>query len=194
MLDSWLDLSYPWDLLKANEEIMSQIKPQNKGEIEANVTIKDPVVIGNNTVIKAGSYILGPVIIGDDCDIGPNCYIRPSTTIGDRCHIGASVEVKNSIIMRGSKIPHHNYIGDSIIGEDCNFGSGTKIANLKLDKNEIKAMGLNTGRRKLGAIIGDGVQTGINASINVGCVIGNGSFIGPGSVASGLILPNSRIF
>jgi bifunctional UDP-N-acetylglucosamine pyrophosphorylase/glucosamine-1-phosphate N-acetyltransferase len=194
MITYWLDLSYPWDLLKINEEFMACLEPQNMGRVEENVVLKDPVLIGKGTVIKSGCYIVGPVIIGEDCEIGPNCYIRPSTVIGNGCHIGSSVEVKNSIIMRGSKVPHHNYIGDSIIGENCNFGAGTKVANLRLDKKEIKAMGMNTGRRKLGAIVGDGVQTGINASLNVGCIIGNDSFIGPGAVASGVILPNSRIF
>jgi bifunctional UDP-N-acetylglucosamine pyrophosphorylase/glucosamine-1-phosphate N-acetyltransferase len=134
------------------------------------------------------------VIIGRSCEIGPNCYIRPCTAIGDNCHIGAAVEVKNSIIMRGSKIPHLNYVGDSIIGENCNLGAGTKIANLKLDKQNIKVNDVDTKRRKLGAIIGDSVETGINASINVGTTIGNNTQIGPGALAHGIILPRSKIF
>jgi NDP-sugar pyrophosphorylase family protein len=145
-------------------------------------------------VIKSGSYIMGPVSIGEGCEVGPNCYIRPYTAIGDGCHIGHAVEVKNCIIMRGSKFPHHNYAGDSVIGEGCNFGAGTKIANLRLDRKEVVVAGVRTGRSKLGAIIGDSVQTGINASINVGAVIGNDTFIGPGAVASGIIMPNSKIF
>ncbi len=96
--------------------------------------------------------------------------------------------------MRDTDFPHHNYVGDSVIGEDCNFGAGTKVANLRLDKKEISVADINTGRRKLGAIIGDRVETGINASINVGSMIGNNTFIGPGAIASGVILPNSRIF
>ena len=190
----WLDLSYPWDLLPANESLLAGIKAQNLGEVEENVVIKGIVAIGKDTVIRSGSYIVGPVIIGQNCEIGPNCYIRPYTAIGDSCHIGSAVEVKNSIIMRGSKLPHHNYVGDSIIGEDCNFGAGTKVANLRLDKKEIWVADVNTGRRKLGAIIGDGVETGINVSINVGSMIGNNTFIGPGALASGVILPDSRIF
>ena len=190
----WLNLSYPWDLLSANESLLAGTQGQNLGEIEDNVVIKGPVSIGENTVVRSGCYIVGPVIIGRDCDIGPNCYIRPSTSIGSGCRIGAAVEVKNSIIMRGTKIPHHNYVGDSVIGEGCNFGSGTKIANLRLEKKEITVAGIATKRRKLGAIIGDGVETGINAGINVGSVIGNNTVIGPGAIASGVILPNSRIF
>ncbi len=193
-INYWLDLSYPWDLLPANESLLAGIKVQNSGEVEENVVMKGVVAIGKNTVIRSGSYIVGPVIIGQNCEIGPNCYIRPYTAIGDGCHIGGAAEVKNCIIMRGSKLPHHNYVGDSIIGEECNFGAGTKVAILRLDKKEIWVADINTGRRKLGAIIGDRVETGINASINVGTMIGNNTFIGPGALASGVILPNSRIF
>ncbi|MFC1993160.1 bifunctional sugar-1-phosphate nucleotidylyltransferase/acetyltransferase [Chloroflexota bacterium] len=190
----WLDLSYPWDMLSANESLLATLEPQNLGEVEGNVTMKGAVSIGSNTVVRSGSYIVGPVIIGRNCDIGPNCCIRPSTSIGDNCHIGAAVEVKNSIVMNGSKIPHHNYVGDSVIGEECNFGAGTKIANLKLDKKNIVMAGIDTGRHKLGAIMGDRVETGINASINVGCIIGNNARIGPGALAHGIISPGSRVF
>jgi bifunctional UDP-N-acetylglucosamine pyrophosphorylase/glucosamine-1-phosphate N-acetyltransferase len=190
----WLDLSYPWDLLPANESLLVEIEVQNLGEVEENVVIKSGVSIGKNTVVRSGSYIVGPVIIGQDCDIGPNCYIRPYTSIGDNCHIGSAAEIKNSIIMKGTKIPHHNYVGDSIIGEECNLGAGTKIANLRLDKKNVTVASIDTKRRKLGAIIGDRVETGVNACINVGSMIGNNTHIGPGAIASGVILPDSKIF
>ena len=192
-LKSWLDLSYPWDLLRANESMMAKLEPQNLGQVEENVILKGVVAIGRNTVVKSGAYIEGPVIIGDDCRIGPNCYIRPSTTIGNDCHIGAAVEIKNSIIMSGTDVPHLNYVGDSVIGEGCNFGAGTKIANLRLDEQNIHVSGIDTNRHKLGAIIGDNVKTGINSSINVGAIIGNNTFIGPGVVARGNILPNTKL-
>ena len=190
----WLDLSYPWDLLAANESLLVGVESQNLGEVEKNVVLKGAVSIGKNTVIRSGAYIVGPVIIGEGCEIGPNCYIRPHTSIGDGCHIGAAVEVKNSIVMKGSKLPHLNYVGDSVIGEGCNLGAGTKIANLRLDKKNIQVAGIDTRRRKLGAILGDHVETGINASINVGCMIGNNTFIGPGTVASGVVLPKTKVF
>ncbi|MDP7415437.1 MAG: sugar phosphate nucleotidyltransferase [Dehalococcoidales bacterium] len=190
----WLDLSYPWDLLPANERLLGGIKAQNLGEVEENVVIKGTVAVGKGTVLRSGAYIVGPVIIGQDCDIGPNCYLRSFTSIGDGCHIGNAVEVKNCIIMRGAKLPHHNYVGDSVIGEECNFGAGTKVANLRLDKQEVRVADIDTGRRKLGAIIGDRVETGINASLNVGSIIGSGTFIGPGALVNGVILPGSRVF
>lgn len=103
------------------------------------------------------------------------------------------MEVKNSIIMSGSKVPHLNYIGDSILGENCNLGAGTKIANLRIDKQAIRVAGIDTKRRELGAIIGDKVETGINASINTGTLIGSNTLIGPGVLAHGVISPGSKI-
>ncbi len=190
----WLDLSYPWQLLGANEALLAGLEPAIEGEVEANAVIKPPVAIGAGTVVRSGSYVVGPVIIGRDCGIGPNCYIRPSTSIGDGCHIGASVEIKNTIVMSNSAVPHLSYVGDSIIGEGCNLGAGTKIANLRLDEKDISVAGVNTRRRKFGAVLGDGVKTGINASINLGTMIGNGAFVGPGAVVSGVVAPGSRVF
>ncbi|MFH0769174.1 MAG: bifunctional sugar-1-phosphate nucleotidylyltransferase/acetyltransferase [Chloroflexota bacterium] len=193
-IDYWLDISYPWDLLPANESLLNETGVQNLGEVEKNVVMQGLVSIGKGTIVRSGSYIVGPVIIGQNCDIGPNCYIRPHTSIGNDCRIGSAVEVKNSIIMSSSNIPHHNYVGDSIIGEGCNLGAGTKIANLRLDEKEIWVAGRDTKRRKLGAIVGDNVHTGINACINVGSVVGNNTRIGPGAIASGVISPDSTIF
>ena len=136
------DLPYPWDLLTANESMLSSLEETNLGKVEKNVTLKGAVASAKARCIKSGAYIEGPVIIGERCQIGPNCYIRASTAIGDGCHIGAAVEVKNSIIMKNTKIPHLNYVGDSVIGEDCNLGAGTKIANLRLDKSDISVGGM----------------------------------------------------
>lgn len=197
-LEKWLDIGYPWDMLRANEFLLCKIERDIRGDVEEGAVIKGNVVIGEGTVIKSGSYIEGPVIIGKNCKIGPNCFIRPFSSIGDDCHIGHAVEVKNSIIMRNTKIPHLNYVGDSIIGENCNLGAGTKIANLRFDENEISAVQegkiVKTGRRKFGAVIGDNVRTGINVSVNTGALIGNDSVIGPGAVVEGYVAPASRIF
>lgn len=193
-LDSWSDVSYPWDLLGLNESLLEGLVAENSGFIEEGATIKGACRIGKGSRIRSGSYIVGPVVIGESCDIGPSCYIRPATTIGDGCRIGAAVEVKNSIIMRGTKVPHFSYVGDSVIGESCNLGAGTKIANLRLDGASVEVAGADTRRRKLGAILGDGVETGINASINVGTLIGNGARIGPGALVSGIITPGARLY
>ncbi len=190
----WIHPDYPWDLLEANGSFLSKLKAtKNLTAIEDNVTIKGKVSIGNGTQIKAGSYIEGPVVIGEKCIIGPCCYLRPGTAIGNNCQIGGTVEIKNSIIMNNTVVANHSFIGDSIIGEDCFIGSGTKIANIRFDGKNIKVAGIDTGRQELGAIIGDKVQTGVNVSIDAGTIIGNNSMIGPGAEPNGVILPNSKI-
>jgi len=194
-----IDVSRPWEILSANALMLGKItKAIIKGKIESRTSIHGNVIIGKNTKILDGTYIEGPIIIGENCKIGPNAYIRPKTSIGNNCHIGAATEIKNSVIMNNSNTPHHNYIGDSVIGRNCNLGSGTKIANLRLDKKNItisyQGEKINTGLRKLGAIIGDNVQTGINTTINTGAIIGNNVCIGPGAMAQGEIEDNSMIF
>lgn len=181
---NWLDIGRPWDLLDANEYFLSGLRSEVKGEIEPLATLKGNVSIGEGTIVRNGSYIVGPVVIGKNCDIGPNCYIRAGTSIGDDVRIGNAVEIKNSIIMNGTHIGHLSYVGDSIIGEKCNFGAGTKVANLRHDGRTIrvrlKGKLTDSGRRKLGTIMGDDVHTGINSMINVGAVVESGAMIAPG--------------
>ena len=196
-LKEWRDVVYPWHLLDANEEILKKSEGRIEGDISENATLTETVIVGKNSKILPGSHIEGPVVIGSDCKIGPNCYIRPYTSIGNSCHVGNACEIKNSIIMDSSNVPHQNYVGDSVIGERCNLGAGTKIANLRLDKRNIKVI-LNgkkhdTKRRKLGVIMGDNVQTGINSMTNVGTMIGNNVFIGLGATAEGEIRSKSKI-
>ena len=120
----WMDVGRPWDLLKANEILMASIDRRIDGEVEEGATLKGNVVVEKGALVRSGSYIEGPVYISAGCDIGPNCYIRPSTCLGKNVRIGASVEVKNSIVMDGTHIPHHNYVGDSIIGETMQLRGG----------------------------------------------------------------------
>ena len=155
--------------------------------------LSGPVVIGKDTVVKSGTYIEGPCIIGSNCRIGPHAYIRGSTSIGDECHIGHCTELKNSIIMAGTKIPHFNYIGDSVIGSGCNFGAGTKIANLRHDHAPVRVGGKDTRHTKFGAVVGDNVRFGINCSVNVGTVIGSHANFAPNSYIEGSFGENATI-
>jgi bifunctional UDP-N-acetylglucosamine pyrophosphorylase/glucosamine-1-phosphate N-acetyltransferase len=184
--DTWIDIGRPWDLLTANKHVLAGITGNIEGEVEPNATLKGEVVVGEGTVIRNGAYIIGPVVIGKNCDIGPNCFIRPSTAIGDNVRIGNAVEIKNCVVMDNTNIGHLSYVGDSVIGRDCNFGAGTKVANLRHDGHTIrvivKGKKVDSGRRKLGVIMGDDVHTGINTCINVGCVLKTGRCTGLGEV------------
>ncbi|WGI17664.1 bifunctional sugar-1-phosphate nucleotidylyltransferase/acetyltransferase [Methanonatronarchaeum sp. AMET-Sl] len=171
----WIDVGRPWDLLKANKTKSKEIERKINGVVEEGATIKGKVKIEEGTTIKSGAYIEGPTHIGKNCEIGPNCYIRPHTTIQPQVKIGNAVEIKNSIILPKTDIGHLSYVGDSIIGARCNLGAGTITANLRHDekniKMNVKGEKKDTGRRKLGVIIGDKAKTGIHTSINCGTKI-----------------------
>ncbi|MBN2413529.1 NTP transferase domain-containing protein [candidate division KSB1 bacterium] len=192
----WRPTGYAWDLLKHQEYFMPALtKADIRGTVEPGVTLKGAVSVGTNTLIKAGVYIEGPVIIGDNCEIGPNCYIRPYTSIGDNCRIGNAVEIKNSIIMAGTTIAHLCYIGDSVIGYNCNIGGGTITANKRHDDNtvqsKIKDKLVDTGRDKLGAIISDDCRTGINTSIYPGRKLWPEQTTRPGEIVDRDIMPEN---
>jgi len=191
----WVDCGLPWDLLRINEQILKDSKLKIEGEVEEGASLKGPVGVGKDSIIRAGAYIQGPVLIGMDSEIGPNNYIRPYTYVGNDVRIGNAVEIKSSIILDHTRIGHLSYVGDSIIGENCNFGAGTKVANLRLDdktiKVTIKGKRVDSGRRKLGVFMGDNVKTGINVSFMPGVKIGPSSAIGSEIVVSRDVSANS---
>jgi bifunctional UDP-N-acetylglucosamine pyrophosphorylase/glucosamine-1-phosphate N-acetyltransferase len=196
--EDWMDIGRPWDLLEANERVLMNFTPQVKGTVEAGATIKGPVCLEESAFIKSGCYVEGPAYIGERSRVGPNSRIRPCTSLGSDVTVGTSCEIKNSIIMSGSKVPHLSYIGDSIIGENCNLAAGTITANIRLDEAtvnvKLKGRLLSSGRRKLGTIMGDGAQTGINSSIMPGVRVGAHSYIGPGVVVYEDVPANCMVF
>jgi UDP-N-acetylglucosamine diphosphorylase / glucose-1-phosphate thymidylyltransferase / UDP-N-acetylgalactosamine diphosphorylase / glucosamine-1-phosphate N-acetyltransferase / galactosamine-1-phosphate N-acetyltransferase len=166
-------IRYPWDLLRANELAVSELRQATiNGEIHPAAVIQGVISLGEGSRILPGVFIEGNVVIGDHCKIGPNCYIRGNTSIGHRCHIGQSVEIKNSLILSKSNVGHLSYVGDSVLGEGVNFGAGTTVSNLRHDgKNHQSMVGgrlVDTGRRKFGVIVGDHVHTGIHTAIYPG--------------------------
>mgnify|MGYP000250469848 CR=1 FL=1 len=184
--NEWIDTGYPWNLLEANEWILKHMESSVKGNIEDGAVLTGRIIIEEGAHIRSGAYIEGPVYIGRNADVGPNCYVRPYTSIGNEVRIGNACEIKNSIIMDETHIGHLSYVGDSIIGENCNFGAGTKIANLRFDKKtvkmKIKGRRVDSGRRKLGVVFGDNVSTGIGALFMPGVKVGNDCWIDAGAV------------
>jgi len=159
----WNDIGYPWDYIDANMHMLERIG----------------FAVGENTELWDSAVIKKPAIIGKDCEI-KNCVIEHSV-IGDGCVVGEFAIAKRSVVMSHSHVPHLNYVPDSVIAEGCNLGAGTKIANLRFDdrsvKMSIKGERIDSGRRKIGAIMGYNVKTGINASIYPGVKISSGKWI-----------------
>lgn len=175
----WLDIGKPWDLLRANELVLADAVRRIDGEVEDGATVKGNVIVERGAVIKSGAYIEGPAYIGEGCVVGPNCYIRPSTSLSRGVRVGNAVEIKNSVIMENTHVGHLSYVGDSVIGRKSNFGAGTITANLRHDDQPVhvtvKGERVSSGRRKMGAIIGDNVKTGIGTLLSPGVVVHQGA-------------------
>ena len=175
-------------MIDANKVLLDSEPSKVMGEVEDGVVIKGKVIIEEGAKVLHGTYIEGPVFIGKNSIVGPNSYLRPYTVLCGNNRVGASVEIKESIIMENTKIPHLSYVGDSVISEDVNFGAGTLVANLRFDEAEVKVYvkgeRVPSGRKKLGTFVGAHVRTGINVSILPGVKIGAYARIYPGAVVN----------
>jgi UDP-N-acetylglucosamine diphosphorylase/glucosamine-1-phosphate N-acetyltransferase len=195
--DHWIDIGYPWDLLRANEVGMEK---QDFPEFTSppSVTLEGSCKIAKNVILRPGTFIQGPVVIEENVVVGPNCFLRPGTYLGKNVRIGNAVEIKNSLILDNTTIGHLSYVGDSVIGKKCNFGAGTKIANLRLDKKEIymtiKGKSISSGRKKLGVFMGNNVNTGINVSLMPGTIVGENSYIGAHTLVNKDVPPNTLFY
>jgi UDP-N-acetylglucosamine diphosphorylase/glucosamine-1-phosphate N-acetyltransferase len=181
--DDWFDVGRPWDLLDANNWALKRMNHQVLGTVEQGAHLIGPVSVAETARVRSGVYIEGPAFLDEECDVGPNCYIRSGTSLGRKVRVGNACEIKNSIIMDFSHVGHLSYVGDSILGEKCNLGAGTITANYRLDAGTIKMMVkdklIDTGRRKLGVVLGDNVKTGIKSLFMPGVKVGVNSWVGP---------------
>ncbi len=185
----WMDVGRPWQVIEANRQLMeTEMHSEVKGIVQEGVKLIGKVYIDEGAEVYSGTVIEGPAYIGSDTEVGPMAHIRPYSVLGKKSKVGAFVQVKESVVMEGAKLPHLNYVGDSVICEEVNLGAGTITANLRFDEKEVtmrvKGVRVPTGRRKLGAIIGGHAKTGINVSILPGVKIGAYATIYPGSVVS----------
>jgi len=177
-------IKYPWDLLQLNEEVLSMLdNSEISGDIHPLAYVDGHIHLGRGSKILPGVYIEGNVIIGEDCQIGPNAYIHGNTSIGDHCRIGNAVEIVNSVIYPHTHVRHLSFVGDSILGSHVQLGVGTVAANYRHDgtnhRSLVQGKLIDTQRERFGAIIGDGVRTGINTCIYPGRKIGPGRMTNP---------------
>lgn len=162
------------------------------------ILVGDRIDLGEGVLVEGGALIKSPAIIGACTEVRQGAYLRGYCLTGKSCVVGHTTEVKHSIFLNDAKAGHFAYLGDSILGQDANLGAGTKFANLKFLGGNVcirTADGLvDTGRRKFGAILGDGAQTGCNSVTNPGTVIGKGGILMPNTTApSGYHSPKTII-
>ncbi len=191
-LESFL---YPWDALKGIKDyIIKKGETLDKNEF----TEASPQVwIHKSARVAPSAFIGAPCIIDAEAEIRHCAFIRGSALIGKSCVIGNSVEVKNAIIFDCCQVPHFNYVGDSILGYKAHLGAGAVTSNVKSDRSLVSVATdegrIETGLKKFGAMVGDGVEVGCNSVLNPGTVIGKNSNIYPLSSVRGFVKEN-RIF
>lgn len=173
--EHWMDIVYPWDIIKVNASMIQRLKNiETKAIIEEGVTIKGSVSIGKNTKIYAGSYIVGPVVIGEGCEIGPNTCIFPATVIGHHSTIKPFCEIRNSIIFDNVHLGSHAVLSQSIIGQgttiENNFTSISGETTVEGENEYIKLT-------EIGSMIGEDTTIGSQVVINPGTIIGRACII-----------------
>ncbi len=184
---------YPWQALTGISDMICQLGktlPEDEFDNPA-----ENVWIAKDAEVYPSAYIKGPCIIGHGTEVRHSAFIRGSALVGDNCVVGNSTELKNVILFDNVQVPHFNYVGDSILGYKAHMGAGSVTSNVKSDKLlvVVKDGGekQETGRKKVGAMLGDRVEIGCNSVLNPGSVIGRDSNVYPVSCVRGTVPANS---
>ena len=192
MADKYLqNFSYPWEALKGIKDMIITL-----GETlgEEYTQVADQVWVHNTAKVAPTAYLGAPCIIGANTEVRHCAFIRGSALVGENCVVGNSVELKNVILFDNVQTPHYNYVGDSILGYKSHMGAGSITSNVKSDKTLVVIHGktkMETGQKKVGAMLGDFVEVGCNSVLNPGTVIGRNSNVYPLSCVRGVVPANS---
>lgn len=184
---------YPWEALAGIKNLIIEIG-QNLSKDEYN-QVSENVWVHKTANVAPTAYLGSPCIIGAETEVRHCAFIRGSALVGKKCVVGNSVELKNVILFDNVQTPHYNYVGDSILGYKSHMGAGSITSNVKSDKTLVVIKDghekIETGIKKVGAMLGDNVEVGCNSVLNPGTVIGPDSNIYPLSCVRGVIPPKS---
>jgi UDP-N-acetylglucosamine diphosphorylase / glucose-1-phosphate thymidylyltransferase / UDP-N-acetylgalactosamine diphosphorylase / glucosamine-1-phosphate N-acetyltransferase / galactosamine-1-phosphate N-acetyltransferase len=187
---TWLDVVYPWDILKLNEAVLGSIGSSLGGTIETGVSVRGPVAIGAGTIIRSGSCIYGPAVIGSGCDIGPQVCIMPATSIGDNVVIGPFTAVRNSVIGNDVNIGPGGIVSDSVIDRGCvikgrfTAAGGQSVVHIN---NECPSI-------NVGVMMGEDCRLESNVSVQPGAIVGNACQVQMTKVLSGQLPDRSLVY
>lgn len=185
--------TYPWEVLpKIKDFIITLGESLDSNEYDK---IGDNVWIAKSAKVAPTAYIAGPAIIGKETEVRHCAFIRGNAIVGNNCVVGNSTELKNVILFNNVQVPHYNYVGDSILGYKSHMGAGSITSNVKSDKQLVVIKDGNdrieTGLKKVGAMLGDNVEIGCGSVLNPGTIIGKNSNVYPLSSVRGVIGSNS---
>lgn len=181
--------TYPWEVLADIGDFILKLGAALSDDEYDKVS--EDVWVAKNAKVAPSAYIAGPTIIGKGAEIRHCAFIRGKAIVGENAVVGNSVELKNVVIFNNAQVPHYNYVGDSILGYKAHMGAGSITSNLKSDKSLVTIMckgeKVETGLKKMGAVLGDNVEVGCNSVLNPGTVIGRCSNIYPLSSVRGYV-------
>jgi UDP-N-acetylglucosamine diphosphorylase / glucose-1-phosphate thymidylyltransferase / UDP-N-acetylgalactosamine diphosphorylase / glucosamine-1-phosphate N-acetyltransferase / galactosamine-1-phosphate N-acetyltransferase len=187
--DIFAGVTYPWEVLSVIGSFIKKLGEQLDSEEYKKVG--EDVWIANSAKVAPTAYIGGPAIIGKEAEIRHGAYIRGNAIVGEGAVVGNSTELKNVILFNKVQVPHYNYVGDSVLGYKAHMGAGAITSNVKSDKTLVtinnQGEKLETGLKKMGAMLGDNVEIGCNSVLNPGTVIGKGSHVYPLSMVRGFV-------
>ena len=187
--------TYPWEALKGISDFIKKLGPTLDPEIYEKRG--ENIWVAKSATVAPTACLNGPLIIDEDAEIRHCAFIRGSAIIGKGSVVGNSTEIKNDIIFNTVQVPHYNYVGDSILGYKSHMGAGSITSNVKSDKTLVVVKNgeekIETGLKKMGAMLGDHVEVGCNSVLNPGTVIGRNSNVYPTSCVRGVI-PAGHIF
>ena len=193
--DIFEDYEYPWEVLPNISNFIIELG--EKLDKEKFEKVKEDVWIAKSAHIDKSASIIGPAIIDENAEIRHCAFIRGKAIVGKNVVVGNSTELKNCILFNDVKVPHFNYVGDSILGYKSHLGAGTIISNVKSDKTNVKIEidekneRIDTIRKKCGAFLGDFVEVGCNSVLNPGTIVCRNTNIYPLSCVRGFIKENS---
>ena len=183
--------TYPWEVLPEIEGIILHIGSQLGDDY---CEVKPKVWVHETANVYPSAYLGAPCIIGPGSEVRHCAFIRGNALVGDNCVVGNSTELKNVILFDQVQVPHYNYVGDSILGYKAHMGAGSITSNVRSDKALVVVHTdpeIHTGRKKVGAMLGDNVEVGCNSVLNPGTVIGRNSNVYPTSCVRGVVPENS---
>ena len=187
--------TYPWEVLPKIKDFiitLGKTLPSDKYD-----EIKENVWVAKSANVYPTAYINGPAIIDEEAEVRHCAFIRGNAIVGKKAVVGNSTELKNVVLFNNVQVPHYNYVGDSILGYKSHMGAGSITSNVKSDKTNvtIKYEGdiIETGLKKMGAILGNYVEVGCNSVLNPGTIIGSNTNIYPLSMVRGYV-PKGSIY
>jgi bifunctional UDP-N-acetylglucosamine pyrophosphorylase/glucosamine-1-phosphate N-acetyltransferase len=192
-LEALLADPLPWQALKRLDSLMASLKDERLGVIHPTAVVTGAVYLAEDATIGPFAVVEGPAWIGPGAHVGHGAYVRGGVVLDRGAKVGHSSEIKRSVLLAKAKAPHFNYVGDSILGYDCNLGAGVKIANFKAFGTLIRSAGKDTGLRKFGGAIGDEVSLGCNAVVSPGTLIGPRTVAYNGVMLRGVYAPDSIV-